>query len=217
MKSKSFFSKNTNVLYTNEFIFSSKYIVYIFIRILKKKLILFHSLNISSDAFELDANVANFVYYGKTRMAIFIVNGSKTTSHVYGLFTLHETGTGTREWWVSLLFYVLYTLHKDRNSYREQLFSIVPVPVPFSVPVPVPYVYEPLVRIFSSENRMINHLGFFGGTYIKLRLWPWDDLEPLKIFSRRVNICRMLTCRATKIMQIHNKGSISEKNINLTN
>ena len=42
-----------------------------------------------------------------------------------------------------ILYYVLYTLHGDRD--REPLFSIVPIPVPVLVPVPVPCsMYEPL-------------------------------------------------------------------------
>ena len=48
--------------------------MYIFIRILGKIRILLHSLNIFCIAFELDANVANVVYYVKTR------NGAKLKS-----------------------------------------------------------------------------------------------------------------------------------------
>ena len=63
-----------------------------------------------------------------------------------GLFTLHGTGTGNRKQWVSVLPYVLYTLHRNRD--RVSLFSIVPIPVPVSVPFPVPCtVYEPLLFI----------------------------------------------------------------------
>ena len=53
----------------------------------------------------------------------------------YDPFTLHGTGTGTGtgERLVSILRYVLYTLHRD----REPLFSIVPAPF-FPVPVPAP-------------------------------------------------------------------------------
>ena len=38
----------------------------------------------------------------------------------YGLFTLHGTGNGTGngKQWVSILCYVLYILHIDRNSDR---------------------------------------------------------------------------------------------------
>ena len=65
----------------------------------------------------------------------------------YVLFTLHGTGTGngTRNGkrWVSILHYVMYTLHSDRGRDSKPLFSIVsiPVPVPLSVPCSV---YEPL-------------------------------------------------------------------------
>ena len=48
--------------------------MYNFIRILGKNEFFF-ILWILSDAFELDANVANFVYYGKTRLKPFRVLG----------------------------------------------------------------------------------------------------------------------------------------------
>ena len=53
-----------------------------------------------------------------------------------GLFTLLRTGnrTGNGKRWVSVLPYVLYTLHRDSKS----LFSIVSIPVPVPFPFPVP-------------------------------------------------------------------------------
>ena len=62
--------------------------------------------------------------------------------NTYSSYTLHTigAGTGTRTRWVSILPYVLYTLHRDR--YMEPLFSIVPIPIPVPVPVPCS-VYEP--------------------------------------------------------------------------
>ena len=66
---------NPNVWYTKEFVFQPKSLIYIFIRILW----------ILYDAFELDANVANFVYYGKTRIQRRlkeITRNSTTCSHV---------------------------------------------------------------------------------------------------------------------------------------
>ena len=39
---------------------------------------------------------------------------------------------------VSILRYVLFTLHRDRKRDMEPLFSIVPVPVSVPVPVLVP-------------------------------------------------------------------------------
>ena len=65
----------------------------------------------------------------------------------YGSFTLHGIGTGTRRWWVSILRYVLYTLHRDRDRHTESLFSIVSMPFPIPVPVPCS-VYEPLAYFF---------------------------------------------------------------------
>ena len=47
---------------------------------------------------------------------------------IYGSFTLHGAGTGTGKRWVSVLRYVLYTLHRDRDRYKETLLSIVPIP-----------------------------------------------------------------------------------------
>ena len=46
---------------------------------------------------------------------------------IYGSFTLHGTGTGTGtgKRWISVLRYVLYTLHRDRDRDMEPLFSIV--------------------------------------------------------------------------------------------
>ena len=62
-----------------------------------------------------------------------------------GLFILHGTGNGKQ--WVSILHYVLYTLHSDRDTY--QLFSIVSIPVPVPVSFPVQCsVYEPSERVF---------------------------------------------------------------------
>ena len=62
------------------------------------------------------------------------------------LFTLHGRGNraGNGKRWVSVLYYVLYTLHSDSDRDREPLFSIVPIPVPVLVPFPVPCsMYEP--------------------------------------------------------------------------
>ena len=60
-------------------------------------------------------------------------------------------GQGTRqEQCVSVLCYVLYTLHMDRNRNMEPLFPIllVPFPVPVPVPFPVPCsVYESLLSV----------------------------------------------------------------------
>ena len=53
-------------IYTKELIFPQKSNVYIF-RILGKNEFFFILWKLS-DAFELDANVINFVYYGKTRI-----------------------------------------------------------------------------------------------------------------------------------------------------
>ena len=74
-----------------------------------------------------------------------------------GSFILHGTGTETEtvKQWVSVLCYVLYTLHRDRDRYMEPLSSIVPIPFPCSVtkpsvPVPVPgtaSVIKPLMSI----------------------------------------------------------------------
>ena len=49
---------------------------------------------------------------------------------IYCLFILQGTGnrTGNGKQWVSILCYVLYTLHSDRD--REPLFLIVSIPVP---------------------------------------------------------------------------------------
>ena len=60
----------------------------------------------------------------------------KERHKAYGSFTLHGTGTGTGKWWVSILHYVQYTLHRDRDRYRKSLFSIVSIPFPVPVPVP---------------------------------------------------------------------------------
>ena len=52
-------------------------------------------------------------------------------------------GPGSGTMIFHILYYVLYTLHGDRD--REPLFSIVPIPVPVLVLVPVPCsMYEPL-------------------------------------------------------------------------
>ena len=66
----------------------------------------------------------------------------------YGSFTLHGTRTGTGKWWVSILCYVLYTLHRNRDKNREPLFSIVPIPFPVPIPIPAQVlcsVFKPLV------------------------------------------------------------------------
>ena len=56
---------------------------------------------------------------------------------------LHCTGSGQvqgpgNDGFLDILRYVLYTLHRDRDRYREPLFSIMLIPVPCSV-------YEPLL------------------------------------------------------------------------
>ena len=62
-----------------------------------------------------------------------------------GLFILH--GTGNERQWVSIIHYLLYTLHSDRDKYP--LFSIVSIPVPVPVSFPVECsVYEPSERVF---------------------------------------------------------------------
>ena len=71
------------------------------------------------------------VYVQKSNHALMLAMGT------YDPFTLHGTGTGTGERLVSILRYVLYTLHRD----REPLFSIVPAPF-FPVPVPVPFCHH---------------------------------------------------------------------------
>ena len=53
--------------YIQKISFPPNSLVYICIRILGENDFLFPSLNIC-DAFELDVNVVNFVYYGKTRL-----------------------------------------------------------------------------------------------------------------------------------------------------
>ena len=50
---------------------------------------------------------------------------------------IYGTGTGTGKWWVSILCYVLDTLHKYRVRYMESLLSIVPIPFPVPVPCSV--------------------------------------------------------------------------------
>ena len=94
------------------------------------------------------------------------------------LFTLYGTGTGTgtREWWVSVLCYVLYTLHRNRDRDRETLFSIVPIPLLVPVPVLVSCsVYEPLQCISSllwyKLTRRCSHLRLY--TYIIYLLHHW--------------------------------------------
>ena len=66
MKKKSFFGKSLCIIYKRNH-FPPNSLVYIFIRILGENEVPFPSLNIF-DAFELDVNVVNFVYYGKTRL-----------------------------------------------------------------------------------------------------------------------------------------------------
>ena len=67
MKKKSFFSENPYVLYTKDIIFPQTAYC-IFLLAFGKNYFFFPSLNIF-DAFELDVNVVNFVYYGKTRIS----------------------------------------------------------------------------------------------------------------------------------------------------
>ena len=59
-------------------------------------------------------------------------------------FTLPGTATGTGKWWVSMLHYVLYTLHRDRDRDRDkEPLGFIPIsPFPFPVPGSV---NEPLV------------------------------------------------------------------------
>ena len=54
------------------------------------------------------------------------------------LLMAHSHYTRLGQGWVSILRYVLYTLHRDRDEDREPLFFIVPIPVPVPVQVPVP-------------------------------------------------------------------------------
>ena len=63
------FSSAQILMYTyKSILFSLKSLLYIFIKILGKNDFPF-ILWISSHAFELDANIVNFVYYGKTQLA----------------------------------------------------------------------------------------------------------------------------------------------------
>ena len=77
----------------------------------------------------------------------------------YNSFIPHGTGAGIRKWWFSILRYVLYTLHIDRD--RESLFFIVPIAFPAPVPVTVPCsVYKPSVlSLFrcSVKGSTLNH------------------------------------------------------------
>ena len=71
-------------------------------------------------------------------------------------FKLHGTGTGTGRWWISILSYVLYTLHRERD--RESLFSIVPIPFPAPVPVPMPCsLYKPLEGMLPKSTSVVLH------------------------------------------------------------
>ena len=63
----SFFSENPNVSIYTRYHFLQKSLVYIFLLGFWEKMTFFPPLNIF-DAFELDVNVVNFVYYGKTRV-----------------------------------------------------------------------------------------------------------------------------------------------------
>ena len=63
----------------------------------------------------------------------------------YGSFTLHGTGTG--KWWVSILCYVLYTLHSDRTGTGNYCFLLYPSRSRVQVPCSV---YNPL-HIFLSD------------------------------------------------------------------
>ena len=75
-------------------------------------------------------------------------------------------GEGTRKRWVSILCYVPYTLHRDRDRNREPLFSIVPIlgPVPVPVPVPVPCsVNEPLESFYLQIDNTHFPLNSFRG------------------------------------------------------
>ena len=79
-------------------------------------------------------------------------------SNTHGSYILHGTGTGKSR--VSVLCYVLYTLHRGRDRYMEPLSSIVPIPFP--VPV-LCSVSEPLVSVngthkFYSNKCHIQHL-----------------------------------------------------------
>ena len=78
------------------------------------------------------------------------------TRCVYTLMA-HSHCTGS----VSILHYVLYTLHRDRDRDRDNLFSIVSIPVPVPVLFPVPCsVYEPLIiqQVFELNNRTPIHM-----------------------------------------------------------
>ena len=74
-----------------------------------------------------------------------------------------------------ILYYVLYTLHGDRD--RDPLFSIVPIPVPVLVPVPVPCsMYEPLCLTCVVCGKVAGRNVFSRVCLMVYKGWPWPIL-----------------------------------------